>query len=198
MRNRLPSTTFGVVLAAVGVTFAIMILYPALYWHSDPPAGATTVGCAGAESSVGDAQRFRKAVLCLHNLERRKHGMGNLGWNRDLSVAAAKHARDMVRRHYFEHLSPGHRDLMDRIAAGGYKPTSGCWSAGENLFFSRAGSTPRQLVRAWMNSQAHRQNILTARWQDFGLGLVRTSPYGDSSGLTVVALFGVRSGRSCR
>jgi uncharacterized protein YkwD len=86
---------------------------------------------------------------------------------------------------------------MDRIAASGYKPSAGCWSAGENLFSSGGSATPRQMVRAWMNSAAHRRNILRGRWHDFGLGVVTTSPNGERGGLTVVALFGTRSKRSC-
>ena len=82
---------------------------------------------------------------------------------------------------------------MDRIAAGGYKPTAGCWSVGETLYFYAGVSTPRHLMRAWMNSAVHRQNVLRAGWHDFGLGVAYGSPYG-GSGMTVVALFGVQPG----
>ncbi len=137
--------------------------------------------------------RFRTAVACLHDSERGRHGMRrDLRWNRDLSRAAVKHARDMVRRHYFEHVSPNGRDHMDRIAAGGYRPSAGTWSAGENLFFSHGRTTPRQLFSAWMHSSAHRANILRSGWRDFGLGVVQTSPFGEPDGLTVVVLFGKR------
>jgi uncharacterized protein YkwD len=162
---------------------------------SVPSAGAAKAGCAAADKLNMDRLRFRKAVSCLHDLERHKRGLRSLHWNHDLARAAGEHARDMVRRHYFEHLSPGHRDHMDRIAAGGYN-TSRCWSAGENLFFSHGTSTPRQLVRAWMKSRAHRRNILRGRWHDLGVGVVTSSPYAEPGGLTVVALFGAR--RSCR
>jgi uncharacterized protein YkwD len=136
-------------------------------------------------------------MLCLHNLERRERGLSKLHWNAALASVAAKHARDMVSRQYFAHVSPGGRDHMDRIAASGYQPAVGCWTAGENLFYSSGPSTPRQLLDAWMNSPAHRQNILRRGWESFGLGVVATSPQGDSNGLTVVALFGVRSKQLC-
>jgi uncharacterized protein YkwD len=48
-----------------------------------------------------------------------------------------------------------------------------------------------------MHSPAHRQNIIHRGWQGFGLGVVRTSPQGDTDGLTVVALFGTRSKQLC-
>ena len=136
-------------------------------------------------------------MLCLHNVERRAHGLSKMRWNGQLAAAARRHAGDMVSRHYFEHVSPGGKDHMDRIAASSYNPAAGCWTAGENLFSSTGRSTPRQLLNAWMNSPAHRQNILRRGWHDFGLGVVATSPRGKAKGLTVVALFGVRSAHRC-
>jgi uncharacterized protein YkwD len=136
-------------------------------------------------------------MLCLHNLERRKHGLSELGWNRELASVAAGHARDMVSRHYFAHASPGGRDHMDRIAASGYKPDVGCWSAGENLFYSTGRSTPSQMLSVWLNSAAHGQNILRPGWGGFGLGVVKAAPQRNPNGLTVVALFGSRSKRPC-
>jgi uncharacterized protein YkwD len=184
---------------AIGTLFlALTVPSPAASLAAGPlPARASNAACSTADKPTLDIKRFQKAVSCLHNLERRHHGLRNLRWNIDLSLVAGKHARDMVRRHYFEHLSPDHRNNMDRTAASGYRPTAGCWSAGENLFFSRGASTPRQLLRAWMNSQAHRKNILRGRWHDFGLGVVKTSPSGERGGMTVVALFGTRSRHAC-
>jgi uncharacterized protein YkwD len=162
-----------------------------------PPAARTT-RCAAADAPSRNTRRVNKAVLCLHDVKRREHGLRNMRWNRDLSGVARRHARDMVSRHYFEHLSPGHRDHMDRIAASGYRPTVGCWTAGENLFSSTASATPRELLTAWMNSAAHRRNIMRKGWRDFGFGVVTTSPDGDPHGLTAVALFGTRSCQQVR
>jgi uncharacterized protein YkwD len=155
-------------------------------------AQASQAGCGGAETATTNVRRIRKALLCLHNTERRSHGLSKMRLNRDLTGVATKHARDMTSRHYFAHYSRGHRDHMDRIASSSYRPSAGCWTAGENLFFSVGAATPGQLFSAWMQSPAHRQNIERAGWHDFGLGVVNTSPSGDSNGLTIVALFGVR------
>jgi uncharacterized protein YkwD len=177
---------------------AILTVLPAPAQATDSRSAYASAGCAGADKTSQSAKRFRKAMACLHDSERRAHGMRRpLRLNNDLSAAATKHARDMVRRHYFEHRSPGGSDHMDRIAAGSYKPRSGSWSAGENLLFSRGSSTPRQLFGAWMKSADHRTNILRSCWRDFGLGIVQASPFGDAGGLTVVALFGKHRG-ACR
>ena len=188
--------SFRILLGAAALALALASPAAAREQGGKPARGSQS-GCAAADSPTGDARRTQKAMLCLHNLERGGRGLRRLRLNRDLSGVATKFARNMVSRHYFDHYSPGHRDHMDRIAVSDYKPAAGCWTAGENLFASRAGVTPRQLLSAWMGSSAHRQNILRRSWQDFGFGVVATSPQGDADGLTVVALFGTRSGGPC-
>lgn len=156
------------------------------------PAVAGTPKCPGADTPTSNVRVLQKKILCLHNVDR--HGLSKLARNSDLSLAASKHARDMASRHYFAHLSPERHDHMDRIAATGYKPAAGCWTAGENLFFSSGASTPRQVMSAWMHSPLHRQNIMRKGWHDFALGVATKSPSGDPDGLTIVALFGTRGG----
>ncbi len=156
-----------------------------------PPAG-----CA-ADKPAADARRFKKALSCLRDLDRRNHGVRKLRSNDDLGRVALHHARDMIRRHYFDHRSPGGGGHMDRIADSRYKPAAGCWSAGENLYYSRHGTTPRHAMRVALNSPEHRRNILGRRWKDVGSGVVSTSPYGDPDGVTVVVLYGTRFSGAC-
>ena len=139
----------------------------------------------------------KKAILCLHNLDRRRQGMSQMRLSPELSAVALAHARDMVKRHYFDHVSPGGKDHMDRIAASAYPPSAGCWTAGENLLDANGAATPLQIVQAWMRSPEHRAIILRRGWRDFGLGVVHTAPDGNPNGLTIVALFGVRSKAVC-
>lgn len=182
--------------AAIGsLALALAVASPAVAGtHSSRSATGSEAGCAAADTPTSNVRVLQKTMLCLHNLERGDHGLSKLAWNRDLSTAASKHARDMASRHYFAHLSPERHDHMDRIAATNYKPAAGCWTAAENLFFSSGASTPRQLLRAWMHSTLHRQNIMHKGWHDFALGVVGKSPSGDPDGLTIVALFGTRGG----
>jgi uncharacterized protein YkwD len=184
--------------ALPGLIVALAVAAPATASaQDDSPAQASQAACPTAGSASEDARRVQKALLCLHNLERHEHGLSTLRWSPELAAAATRHARDMVARHYFEHVSPSGKNHMDRIATSGYKPAVGCWTAGENLFFSSGPSTPRQMLNAWMNSPAHRDNVLRRGWGGFGLGVVPASPHGDAHGVTVVALFGVRSKQPC-
>ncbi len=178
------------VLAALLVTLAAVFPSAA---GAGGHARSSQAGCAGVDSATGDARRYQRAVLCAHNVARREHGLRRLRANPQLSRVAAKYAREMVAHHYFAHLSPSNRDHMDRIAASSYRPATGCWTAGENLFFSRVRSTPAQLLGAWLGSESHRRNVLRPGWRDFGVGVVDGSPQGDPGGLTVVALFGTRT-----
>jgi uncharacterized protein YkwD len=143
------------------------------------------------------AAQTRKAILCLHNLERRRHGLSQMRLSPELSAVALAHARDMVKRHYFAHFSPGGEDHMDRIAASAYPPSTGCWTAGENLLDADGAATPLQILQAWMRSPEHRAIILRRGWRDLGLGIVRAAPDGNPSGLTIVALLGSRSKAVC-
>jgi len=184
----------GVVL---GGLFLVLGLGLVRFGQVDKTPPASKTGCPGADTATRDVRNIDEAVLCLHNVERRDHGRGSLRWDRDLARAGSRHARDMVARSYFAHVSPGGKDQMDRVAAGGYPFSAGCWTAGENLYFASGPVTPRQLLKAWMASPAHRANILHRGWRDFGLGVTAGSPRGQGHGLTVVALLAVRSQRSC-
>jgi uncharacterized protein YkwD len=173
-------------LLVLGLMAALPALAPARSRHQ---AQRASRGCVGATTTSASAARLARTMFCLHNVQRHRHHLGSLHWNGQLAEAAASHARDMARRHYFDHVSPDHRNHMDRIAATGYDDGVRCWSAGENLILSRGAVTPKQLITAFMSSPEHRHNILRGRWVDFGVGAVMSSPFG-GPGVTLVALFG--------
>ena len=97
----------------------------------------------------------------------------------------------MVRRHYFEHVSPGGTTPSDRMRAAGYG--SGAFSSGENIAYYAPASaaSARVIHRMWMHSKGHRHNILRRSWRDLGVGVASGSPTG-GSGRVVVAMFGRR------
>ncbi|MDW5593382.1 CAP domain-containing protein, partial [Conexibacter stalactiti] len=142
------------------------------------------------------AARSEQALLCLLNRERARAGARPLRANRCLARAAADHARDMVRRRYFEHSSPDGRSFSDRILATGYAPPSARWTVGENLAWGVApAGDAAWVVNAWMNSSGHRENVLRAGFRDVGLAAVEGAPAGgDGARATWAAEFGVQSG----
>ena len=73
--------------------------------------------CPGALDTPTEASTAAAAdtVTCLVNAERAKRGLKAVTRDADLGQAARRHARDMVRRGYFSHVSPGGSTLGDRL-----------------------------------------------------------------------------------
>lgn len=93
-------------------------------------------------------------VLALVNRERQKGGLPPLAGDPALSAIAQDHAEDMAGRHYFSHTSPEGQDPFDRLKAAGISYRR----AGENIACNTEGA--RSVVRLWMGSPRHKQNIL--------------------------------------
>ena len=83
----------------------------------------------------------------------------------------------MVVRGFFSHVEPGGLSSLDRIRRTGYLSGARTFACGENIGFGEgATSSPRSMMRAWMNSAPHRANILTGRFREVGLGAVPGTP----------------------
>jgi uncharacterized protein YkwD len=102
----------------------------------------------------------------------------------------------MVAEHFFGHVAPNGSTLRARVSASGYLRGARAWSAGENIAWGAGrDATPASIVRAWMNSPGHRENILTAGFRDIGIGIALGAP-GGAGGLraaTYTTEFGSRS-----
>ena len=161
------------------------------------PAGAAAGGCANASASPSSVSSSAavKTTVCLVNRQRSSRGLHRVRLNGRLSKAAARHARDMVERRYFSHVSPSGSTFLRRIKRTGYIAGAQAWSAGENLAWgSGPRATPRSIVRAWMRSPKHRANILNGRFREVGIAVVRGAPGGSGDKrATYVNTFGYRS-----
>src|SRR5689334_22870273 len=114
-------------LAAQGLGGAVSAAFAA------PTASAVAASapqCHGAYAS-GAGRRAAHTIVCLINAQRARHGVARLDPSGDLARAARRHARDMVRRGYFEHVSPGGSSPSSRAAAAGYHGVT----IAENLAF---------------------------------------------------------------
>jgi uncharacterized protein YkwD len=163
------------------------------------PANANThraATCAGANltPTAASAAKVRSATLCLLNRQRARHGLRRLRAQRSLSHAATNYARLMVRKHFFDHVSPAGSTMSSRIARTAYLHHTRAWSLGENLAWGAgSASTPNQIVNAWMHSAPHRRNILDPSFKEIGIGIALGSPNGTSGGATYVNEFGRRA-----
>ena len=161
------------------------------------PKARSAQGCENVAARAGQVSEgaLAASTVCLLNAERSERGLRGLRVNGRLSAAAQQHTSDMVRRRYFSHTSRSGNDMGDRIRSQGYLSGARSWMLGENLAWgSGERSTPRSIVRAWMDSPGHRRNILTARFREIGIGVVDQAPVRTGNrGATYTTTFGSRS-----
>jgi uncharacterized protein YkwD len=138
-------------------------------------APSALAACANGDVTPGDPGAVA-ATLCLLNQQRADNGLKALTESTTLDRAAGDFAADMVKRDYFDHVSPGGGTMLDRIKAAGWVPT-GSWSAGENIAWGSGSlATPAAIVNGWMHSAGHRANILTASFTQIGIGIASGAP----------------------
>jgi uncharacterized protein YkwD len=161
----------------------------------DRRVAATPRSKASRRSVVG-LSAVESTLLAKVNDIRRSRGLGALRISRGLSAAAAYHSRQMVQHGFFEHESRGGGPFWKRVerfyGSGGFR----AWEVGENLAYGSPDLSPAATVRMWMNSPGHRDNLLSRRWREIGLGVLHVGAAGgefDGSPVTVVtADFGYR------
>ena len=116
--------------------------------------------------AVHDAKEylFEYEVFVLVNEIRAECGMSGFEWDELLAETGRMHAEDMYINDYFSHESQDGRTPFDRMIKNGvvYR------IAAENIArdFEGAGS----VVDSWMNSEAHRANILNPELTRLGVG----------------------------
>lgn len=122
-------------------------------------------------------------LLLLTNKERQNAGVGSLILNDRLTDAAIKKAEDMFEYNYWAHNSPTGKTPWVFIKSSGYKYVY----AGENL--ARGFTTADGVVKAWMTSSAgHRENMLSANYQDVGFAVKIGKINGEETVLVVEEL----------
>lgn len=132
------------------------------------PAGAELPAlCNGAQDS--NAASFAAEVISLVNVQRANVGQGALSSQSQLTQAAQKHSIDMGCNLFMSHTGSDGSSPGQRIAAFGYPYA--WW--GENV--AAGQSTPAAVVDAWMNSQPHRENILSPNFTEIGIGYIYNS-----------------------
>jgi uncharacterized protein YkwD len=160
------------------------------------PATASAA-CANTDlqPSASNMPQVRRATICMLNVQRSKRHLGKLHANSALRGVAQRYSRLMVLLHFFDHVAPSGSTFVQRIQQSTYLHGYSGWALGENLAWGGGGlSTPRQIVRAWMNSPEHKANILNGSYRDIGVGIASGVPVlGGGAGATYVNEFGQRT-----
>ena len=101
---------------------------------------------------------FAQEVLDIVNAERAKYNLRPLRLADDLNRYADIRAKEIVR--LFSHTRPNGESALNIIPRCRYK--------GENI---AAGTpSPQSVMEQWMNSPGHRANILSADFEELGVG----------------------------
>jgi uncharacterized protein YkwD len=138
-------------------------------------AKAAPQACSNATAAAAQvsSHSVSEAVRCLVNAERAAKGLPPLRDAPALRRAADAHARDMVVRRFFSHVSPGGATLTHRVRRAGY----GGSALGENIGWGTDElGTPAAIVEAWMHSRPHRAIILHPRFREIGVGVNLGTP----------------------
>ncbi|EON70145.1 SafA/ExsA family spore coat assembly protein [Lysinibacillus sphaericus] len=110
-------------------------------------------------------------VVKLVNAERAKAGLSALKEDWELSRVAKYKSQDMHDKKYFDHTSPTYGTPFTMMKNFGisYK------SAGENI--AKGQRSAAEVVKAWMNSEGHRANIMSKNFTHIGVGYVAEGNY---------------------
>ena len=132
-----------------------------------------TLGPSPADAQGSATDPVAARVVELTNAERQQAGLGPLGINPQLSLAAQRYAEAMASSGCFAHTCAPEPELAKRAEGAGYIP----WGAlAENIAAGQRGA--EQVVGAWMASPGHRANVLRAEVSEIGVGRAPGGPYG--------------------
>ena len=174
---------------------AILLVVSALAsasWLEGPARAGTEVRVEADASGGGErpAERCRAAsklvrrlsetklertLACAVNEQRSLRGLEPVALDVRLGVAAAAHARRMVRDRCFSHQCQGELDLEGRLRESGYLTAASDWSFAEDI---GCAATVEAMVKAWLRDRSSRRNMLNAEFRDLGVGFTKRPPRG--------------------
>ncbi len=108
---------------------------------------------------VGDAS---KAVFSLVNQNRAQNGLPALSYREDLQAAADLRAEEITR--LFSHTRPNGTSCFTVVTEAGIS----YFSLGENIAYGQTSA--ESVMNSWMQSQGHRENILSASFTGMAVG----------------------------
>lgn len=132
----------------------------------------TTVRAKGSssDSTSNSESTFEEQVLKLVNEQRVANGLSKFTTNSKLTQVAKTRAKELTQE--YSHTRPDGTSCFTAFREAGIDYSS----AGENI--AAGYSTPESVVEGWMNSTAHRANILHPNFSTMGVGYAEGSGYG--------------------
>ena len=179
-------------LASIALTTALMLTLgggTAFAGQYDYLLAPTSV-CANQTNTSALVAAQETAMACMHNYVRSRKGLPRLATRSLLQSSLNSKSLDIVRCSDFSHQACG-RETFYFTKRVGY--AQGCWGAGENIAWGSGSlGSVRSIMRAWLYSTPHRENILKSRFRDKGIGLVKGQFKGYSNAQVWTTQFGYR------
>lgn len=163
---RVVNSKFSRFIFYVSILFCIGLVFQCFVFASEITEKQVIISTDNAVLSEEEQE-----VLELINIERQKQGLSELKAYGELQRVAKIKAQDLVNNNYFSHTSPTLGTPFEMLKSEGvtYK------FAGENLAGNETGV---KAVNAWMNSPAHKDNILDSDYEYTGIAVVDSEVYG--------------------
>lgn len=122
-------------------------------------------------SNSSELTEEEQEFLNLINANRKNNGLSELKIDSEVQNVARLKAKDLVENNYFSHTSPIYGDMPAMLTDLNvtYK------TVGENI----AGNNNLVgAVEAWMNSENHKENILSTSYNYTGVAIIESESYG--------------------
>ena len=124
-------------------------------------------------------------LIYLTNEVRDVKGLNPLTINKRLSNAATNKAKHLIQYKYFSHNSPDGKQFSEWIVESDYRFKI----IGENLAIGF--DTNKQVMKAWMDSPTHRENILNEKYKEIGIVVMQGDINGEIE-TVIVQIFGAQ------
>lgn len=119
--------------------------------------------------SVSGISSIEMEVIRLVNIERQREGLAPFVASSALSNVARKKSEDMAINNYFSHTSPTYGSSSNMMKTFGINSSY----SGENI--AKGQLSAQSVVRGWMNSSGHRDNIMNPSFKTIGVGHYQSS-----------------------
>lgn len=106
------------------------------------------------------------------NAERERHHLIALTRVPELDAVARAHSEDMAARSFLAHVNPDGLNPLDRIQSAGI---IGFTLAGENAGLTNRADPSDEILRNWIASPAHADNLYAPPFNRTGIGIARAA-----------------------
>src|SRR3989344_1496609 len=147
------------------------VIEDALTFYTIKPESREVVELTVTKRELSIDELSETEMFKLVNKDRKEMGVAELIWDVRLVPVARTHATDMWEKSYFGHISPEGEDVGGGLEKAGVN----FFVAGENLALAPTLQTAHIGL---MNSQGHRENILSRDFNRMGIGVIDNGVYG--------------------